>query len=92
MTDERRVVRVDGNSGSRRVVVENGTKEITVYGAERRSVIYVRGGTTGSGGNGNIIAGYPVSIVDPTVNDVLSFTGAGFTNRKQIEITDGGNF
>lgn len=92
MTDERRVVRVDGNSGSRRVVVENGTKEITVYGAERRSVIYLRGGTTGSGGGGNTIAGYPVSIVDPTVNDVISFTGAGFTNRKQIELTDGGNF
>lgn len=91
MTDERRIVRVDGNSGSRRIVVENGTKEITVYGAERRSIVYVRGGTTGSGSS-NVIAGYPVSIIDPTVNDVLSFTGAGFTNRKQIELTDGGNF
>lgn len=93
MTTENRTVIVEGNSAGNRVVVETGHKQITVRGSETRSVVYVRGGTTGGGGsNATSIAGYPVSITNPTEFDVLSFTGSGFANRRQIELTDGGNF
>lgn len=43
-------------------------------------------------GNANAIAGYPVQLVNPQGNDVLSFTGTEFTNRANFELTDGGNF
>lgn len=43
-------------------------------------------------GNTDSIAGFPVELVNPQANDVLSFTGSGFTNRANLELTDGGNF
>jgi len=92
VTIENRTVIIEGNSAGNRVVVETGNQQVTVRGSETRSVVYVRGGTTGSGGNGNQIAGYPVSITNPTEFDVLAFSGGGFVNRRQIELTDGGNF
>lgn len=49
-------------------------------------------GDKGDPGTDNIIAGYPVVLNDLTQYDVLSFIDNSFTNRKQIELTDGGNF
>lgn len=49
-------------------------------------------GPQGTPGPDNVIAGYPVVLNDLTQYDVLSFTDNSFTNRKQIELTDGGNF
>lgn len=39
-----------------------------------------------------VIGGYPVNTSGLSVGDVLSFTGSGWTNISQGNITDGGNF
>lgn len=49
-------------------------------------------GPQGDPGPDNVIAGYPVVLDDLTQYDVLAFNNNSFTNRKQIELTDGGNF
>lgn len=49
-------------------------------------------GDKGDPGSDDSIAGYPVVLDDLTQYDVLSFIDNSFTNRKQIELTDGGNF
>lgn len=38
------------------------------------------------------IAGYEMDVNNPQPNDVLTFNGSVFTNRAQVELTDGGNF
>ena len=49
-------------------------------------------GPQGNPGPDNVIAGYPVVLSNLTQYDVLAFSDNSFTNRKQIELTDGGNF
>jgi hypothetical protein len=49
-------------------------------------------GPQGEPGPDNVIAGYPVVLNNLTQYDVLAFSDNSFTNRKQIELTDGGNF
>lgn len=41
---------------------------------------------------GNGLDGFAVIVKSPKVGDVISFNGAVFTNRAQVELTDGGNF
>lgn len=43
-----------------------------------------------AGGAG--LDGYAVRVENPQVGDVISFNGAVFANRRQVELTDGGNF
>lgn len=40
----------------------------------------------------NEIGGIPVFVSSPQNGDVISFNGAAFINRAQVELTDGGNF
>lgn len=42
----------------------------------------------GAGG----LDGFPVFVSSPKNGDVISFNGSAFTNRAQVELTDGGNF
>lgn len=42
----------------------------------------------GAGG----LDGYPIFISAPNPGDVISFNGSAFINRRQTELTDGGNF
>lgn len=42
--------------------------------------------------NATSIVGYPVSLISGQPDDLLSFTGAEWTNKPQINLTDGGNF
>lgn len=41
---------------------------------------------------GGSLGGVPVVIGNPQIGDVVSFDGVAFRNRRQIELTDGGNF
>lgn len=41
---------------------------------------------------GGLIDGVPVVVTNPALGDVISYDGAIFRNRKQTELTDGGNF
>ncbi len=41
---------------------------------------------------GNGLDGYPVSVRNPKLGDVISFNGGAFINRDQTDLTDGGNF
>jgi hypothetical protein len=38
------------------------------------------------------IGGYSVSLTDEAVDDVLSFNGGNWVNKKQETLADGGNF
>lgn len=49
-------------------------------------------GPQGPAGSGTTIGGYDVTMVNGQVDDLLSFTGAAWTNRPQTQVTDGGNF
>jgi hypothetical protein len=40
----------------------------------------------------NNIDGIPVIIGNPQQGDVISYSGAVFRNRSQLDLTDGGNF
>lgn len=49
-------------------------------------------GDAGAGGNASAIVGYPVSLSGGAPDDLLSFTGVAWTNKPQVQVTDGGNF
>lgn len=50
-------------------------------------------GPPGSNSNdASFILGVPISVTDAQSNDLLSFTGAAWTNKPQAQVTDGGNF
>lgn len=48
-------------------------------------------GPQGPSGN-STIGGYNVNMVGGDPDDLLSFTGTVWTNRPQVQVTDGGNF
>ena len=87
---ERHIVVVESSSDDRLVVVENGEKAITVTGGENRIAISMV--TAVGGGGGNSIGGVPVAFDSLQVGDVLSYNGGAIANRRQTELTDGGNF
>lgn len=43
-------------------------------------------------GSGESLGGIPVVVGNAQVGDVISYDGVAFRNRRQIELTDGGNF
>lgn len=49
-------------------------------------------GPQGPAGSGTTIGGYNVNMVGGDPDDLLSFTGSAWTNRPQVQVTDGGNF
>lgn len=85
---ERRIVVVQGATDQQRVVVEHGEQTLLIRGAEQRIQVSVNSGPGGSSGLG----GYGVHITDVAVGDVISFNGQMFINRRQVDLTDGGNF
>lgn len=87
---ERRIVVVQGVSDQRRVVVENGERTVLIRGAEQRIQVSVNAGAVGAGSTG--LGGYDVQIADIQSGDVIAFNGSAFTNKRQVELTDGGNF
>lgn len=70
------------------VVVVEDTGADNVQITENTSPPLVVVDNTASGA----IDGYPVSISAPETGDVISYMSGVFTNRRQIELTDGGNF
>lgn len=49
-------------------------------------------GPQGPAGSGTTVGGYDVTMVNGQEDDLLSFTGVVWTNKPQIQVTDGGNF
>ena len=49
-------------------------------------------GPQGPAGSGTTIGGYNVNMVGGDPDDLLSFTGSAWTNKPQVQVTDGGNF
>ena len=83
------VVIIDGNSVSIDIINEEAISiEVSLVNSGPPGPK----GDKGDPGSDNSIAGYPVVLDDLTQYDVLSFIDNSFTNRKQIELTDGGNF
>lgn len=87
---DRHIVVVENASDARLLVVENDEKTITVQGGENRIAISMV--TAVGGGSSNQIAGVPVSIDGLIAGDVLAYNGNVFANKRQVELTDGGNF
>jgi hypothetical protein len=87
---ERRIVVTQGHSDQRRIVLDRGEKSVFIRGSERRIQVSINSGPVGAGGSG--IGGYDVQISDIKTGDVIAFNGAGFINKRQAELTDGGNF
>lgn len=87
---ERRIVVVQGVSDQRRVVVENGERAVLIRGAQQRIQVSVNAGPVGGGASG--LGGYDVQIANIQSGDVIAFNGTVFTNKRQVELTDGGNF
>lgn len=86
------VVIVDGNNISIDIVNEQSVGiEVSLTNAGPQGPQGIQG-PQGNPGPDNVIAGYPVVLNDLTQYDVLAFSDNSFTNRKQIELTDGGNF
>lgn len=86
------VVIIDGNSVSIDIVNEEAIGiEVSLTNAGPQGPKGDKG-DKGDPGTDNVIAGYPVVLSDLTQYDVLAFSDNSFTNRKQIELTDGGNF
>lgn len=86
------VVIVNDNSVSIDVVNEDLVSiEVSLTNAGPQGQQGIQG-PQGDPGPDNVIAGYPVVLSNLTQYDVLAFSDNSFTNRKQIELTDGGNF
>lgn len=49
-------------------------------------------GPPGTGVDAVSIVGYPVQLASGNPDDLLSFTGSAWTNKPQVQVTDGGNF
>lgn len=80
-------VQVSGGQTDTVVIVSDATASRVVVGRDSSDAINV---VRPSYGNG--LDGFPVVVSSPKVGDVISFTGASFTNRDQADLTDGGNF
>jgi hypothetical protein len=91
VTAERHIVVVDNASDDRLLVVENDEKTITVTGGENRIAISMVT-AVGGGGSSNSIGGLPVALNSLIAGDVLAYNGTAFANKRQVELTDGGNF
>lgn len=87
---ERRIVVVQGATDQQRVVVEHGEQTLLIRGAEQRIQVAVNAGIVGGGASG--IGGFGVQISDIQPGDVIAFNGQVFINRRQVDLTDGGNF
>lgn len=87
---ERRIIVVKGASDQQRVVVQNGEQSILIRGAEQRIQVSINSGSIGGSSSG--LGGYGVQIADIQSGDVIAFNGTVFTNKRQAELTDGGNF
>lgn len=92
MTDfERHIVVVENASDDRMLVVETGEQAITITGGQNRIDISMVT-AVGGGGSSNQIGGIPVALNDLINGDVLAYNGTSFANKRQVELTDGGNF
>ncbi len=69
------------------ILSDTGASRVQVTKDASDSVTVVRP-QPGAGG----IDGFPVFVSSPQNGDVISFNGAAFINRAQVELTDGGNF
>ena len=69
------------------ILSDTGAARVQVTKDASDSVTVVRP-TPGAG----CIDGFPVFVSSPQNGDVISFNGAAFINRAQVELTDGGNF
>lgn len=49
-------------------------------------------GPQGPAGSSTQVGGYNVVMVGGDPDDLLSFTGSAWTNKPQVQVTDGGNF
>lgn len=87
---ERRIVIVQGVSDQRRVVVERGERTVLIRGSDRRIQVAINAGPVAGGASG--LGGYDVQIANIQTGDVIAFNGTAFTNKRQVELTDGGNF
>lgn len=90
MSDERHILVIEDSSDDHMVVVEHGTKTIDVIGGDKRIEISMT--TAVGGGGGNSLGGVPVSFDSLQAGDLLSYNGSAIANRRQTELTDGGNF
>lgn len=88
---ERHVVVIENGSDDRLLVVENGEKEILITGGDKRIEVSMVT-AVGGGGSSNQISGIPVALQDLISGDVLAYNGSVFANKRQVELTDGGNF
>lgn len=89
---DRHIVVVENASDARLLVVENDEKTITVQGGENRIAISMVTAVAGGGGSSNQIGGVPVALDSLIAGDVLAYNGNAFANKRQVELTDGGNF
>jgi hypothetical protein len=90
VTTERHILVIEDSSDDHMVVVEHGTKTIDVIGGDKRIEISMT--TAVGGGGGNSIGGIPVAFGSLETGDVLSYNGSAIANRRQTDLTDGGNF
>lgn len=89
---ERHIVIVENGSDDRLLVVENGDKSILVTGGDRRIEVSMVTAVGGGSGSSNQIGGIPVALGGLVAGDVLAYNGTAFANKRQTELTDGGNF
>jgi len=89
---ERHVVVVENGSDDRLLVVENGEQSILITGGDKRIEVSMVTAVSGGGGSGNQIGGIPVALDALANGDVLAYNGINFANKRQVELTDGGNF
>lgn len=80
-------VQVSGGQPDTVVIVSDATASRVVVGRDSSDAINVVRPIYGNG-----LDGFPVSVKNPKLGDVISFNGGAFTNRDQTELTDGGNF
>lgn len=88
---ERHILVIENSSDDRMVVVENGEKSITVTGGSNRIDISMTT-AVGGGGSSNTIGGIPIAFDSLEAGDVLAYNGSVIANKRQVELTDGGNF
>lgn len=102
-TDDNNIVEVQHTIESTVVVEQTVPVLVEVMSSGPQGVQGVQGpegpqgiqgvvGPQGPAGSGTTIGGYDVTMVGGQENDLLSFTGAVWTNRPQTQVTDGGNF
>lgn len=95
MTDNVSIISDTSNDTVEVVTIQDGIVVVTEDQGSESFQIIENAGTVieviDQNGGGSL-GGVPVVIGNPQLGDVISYDGVAFRNRRQIELTDGGNF